>query len=412
MMKDLLQFSSHEHKVKILNREISAFRSKSITRSGAREFTNQNTILTASQIGEVNSDQLFAACAQNQAAALPAEGKPTGQQKQSWKHTSNDESGMADQALTAARDAIALLAKELPHFQISGQTMATTRSARYTNTKGADLVVEHNDYLLMTEFRRLGSPNIVDSFSASSNVSGFQIADDLSWTMELLKTYDQVIEIKPGRHRIMTVPDHRSLEKIGESLRADRYHEGTALYSGRQGQKIFSSKFSLSDLRWDPARSTLNPFDFEGTVAQTNSLSLITEGRLNGLISDLVNENRHGVKSTGNGFRGYNSSVKLGFSQLAVEPGKRSFREILKDAGEVIFTVMAFGGDLTAQGDFATPVQLAFLVRDGVVLGRIASASLNSHIERMYGNQLLEVAADAPTRGESSPLVLMEMDVQ
>src|SRR5690606_13618831 len=142
---------------------------------------------------------------------------------------------------------------------------------------------------------------------------------------------------------------------------ADSYSEGTALYSGKLGEKVFSERLSISDLREAPERGAFAPFDFEGTLAKGKKTVLLENGVLKALVSDLKNEKRHGVKTTANGFRDYNSSVGLDFAHFSMEPGSRSFREILKDAGEVIVSFMAFGGDITAQGDFSTPIQLAFL---------------------------------------------------
>ncbi len=200
--------------------------------------------------------------------------------------------------------------------------------------------------------------------------------------------------------------------KLAESLRADNYSEGTALYSGKRGQRILSQKLSVSDIKNDPARHGTKPFDYEGTVAGTPALKLIENGTIVNLISDLKHEKRYGIPTTANCFRGYNSTTGLKFSNLVIEPGQRSFREILKDAGEVIVSVMAFGGDYTADGGFSTPIQLAFLAKDGVIQGRLPPMAMNSRIDRMFGTELLEVASDGSCPGETDPYVLAEMDIQ
>jgi hypothetical protein len=90
----------------------------------------------------------------------------------------------------------------------------------------------------------------------------------------------------------------------------------------------------------------------------------------------------------------------------------RSFRDILKDAGTVVVCNMALGGDLTGQGDFSSPVQSAYLAKDGIIVGRLPALAMSSHLERMYGPELLEVACDGAYLSSVDPYLLCEMDLQ
>lgn len=408
-MKDILKVHWTEHKVKIENGHVAAFRAKDITRTGARLFTG-GLVASASQVGPVSEGVLFEKCLAHKDAALPAEGIPTGSAKKSWDVRKKGNPG--EIALAAAKEHIALLGRELPNFIAQGQITVSSHEVAYTNELGADLRLAYDDFSFVYDLRRKGSPNIADAFLYHSDQTGFYSREDLGWQIELLRTFDQEVKISAGKKKVLMLPDARALGKVAEGLRADMYWEGTALYSKRLGEKIFSEKFSLSDLRWVPELGGLKPFDFEGNLAPSDRVSLLERGTLKALISDLRNEARHKVASTANGFRDYSSSVRLGFSHLAVEPGKRGFREILRDAGEVIVSCLTSGGDLTAQGDFSTPVQLAFLVRDGQVVGKLPALSIFSHIEKMFGADLLEVAANGPTKHSGQPYLLAEMDVQ
>ena len=409
-MNDFLKYETREHKVKITNREVSAFRSKVLSRTGARIFTSDGKLVSASRLGTISDQELLAACEANRAVAFPAEGVPTQTLKRQWKMEQGTAS--ADAALETAQEQIAFLSKELPDFIFSGQVIASSHLGAYSNSLGADLHLSYNDYGISYEFRRKGSPNIADAFFGCSSSLGYSGCENLKWPVELFQTYDRIIEIKPGKHKVLMIADDRSIAKIGESLSADLYSEGTALYSKRLGEKVFSDKFSLSDLRVVQERGGLKPFDYEGTLAPADKINLIERGVLKALISDLKNAKRHGIPSTGNGFRSYNSATKLQFANLAIDPGQRSYREILKDAGKVIVCFVAVGGDLTAQGDFSTPVQLAFLSDSGVIQGRLPSLSISSHIESMYGADLLEVASDGVYRNSADPYILANMNVQ
>jgi len=410
-MRDLLRIQSREHKVKVVGGALSAFRSKDIVKTGARLFTKDGLVASAASVGDVSDGALYEACLGNRDAALSVEVVPTGTHRQGWR-TKGKHAVSPENALELAADYAGFLTRELPNFVVQGQVVLSSQEIAYRNELGADLSVGTESQEFVFDLRRRGSPNIADCFLYHSDLVGSTAAEDLSWSAELFRAFDRSVELKPGRHRVLMLPEDSALNKLGESLQAEAYSEGTALYSKRLGDTIFSPKFTLSDLRLRAARGAFKPFDYEGGVAAGESTVLVERGRLKTLVSDLKNQKRHGVASTANGFRSYNSSVRLGFSQLGVEPGARAFREILRDAGEVIVCSLTAGGDLTAQGDFSTPVQLAFLCRDGQVVGKLPQLSLSSTLERMFGADLLEVAADGPYKHSSQPYLLTEMGVQ
>ena len=208
------------------------------------------------------------------------------------------------------------------------------------------------------------------------------------------------------------LPDRSIMGKLSESCRIDMYHQGAALFSGKMKEKLFSEKFNLYDARNDIEHGVFAPFDFEGVEAASDRTELIKNGVFCGLVSDLRNAKKYKASSTANGFRSFDSAVQIGFPGLQIGFGQRNFREILKDAGEVIVLDLAIGGDLTDLGDFSTPVQLGYLVKNGEVVGRLPECSVSANIRNMFGSQLLEVAANGPYNDCSTPYLLMEMDVQ
>lgn len=407
-MHDFLKFKTQEHKVKIVNGEITAFRAKDITRTGARKFFD-GKVSSASVVGEVDSGSLLDKCDEHKDVAAKAEAIPRGTEKKQWNVCKRLDLQAA--ALQAAQEQTKLLRKELPNFVVSGQLTSTRDIVHYQNDLGADLDLRYDQFGTSYEFRIKGSANILDSFHFESSTAGFA-EEGLNWQIELLQAFENEVTVAPGRHKVLMTPDYTVMNKIGESLRADNYNEGTALYSGKMGERLFSEKLNVSDLRYDANRGAIGPFDYEGSIAASTTAKLIEGGVIRRLISDLKNEARHGVESTANGFRQYNSSVKLAFSNLAIEPGPRSFREILKDAGDVIVTVMVFGGDLTSQGNYSSPIQLSFLSKGGKIVGRLPALSMSSHIQEMLGSQLLEIASNGAYPQSSSPYYLSEVDIQ
>ncbi|MCO5142320.1 MAG: metallopeptidase TldD-related protein [Oligoflexia bacterium] len=410
-MKDILKYKTAEYKVKIENNEVSAFRSKSIEKTGARVFSNDGKVSIAAQIGECSEEKLFQAAEKNKEAALPVLSSPVSSEKKSWSNLQKNQV-LSDSALNQANEHLDLLTKELPNFLFQGQILNTEETLRYTNSNGADLSVSTHEYSFTYDVRRKGSPNIADGFFFHEELAKSNARENLDWSIELFKSFDNEVKIKPGRKKILMLPDEAALDKLGESLRADYYCEDTALYAKKMGKQIFNHQLSIVDSKMNLAKGVYRPFDCEGTVTKEDELILLKNGEIVNLISDLKNQKKHNIQSTGNGFRRYNSAVHLSFSHLSIAPGKRSFREILKSAGEVYISFMGFGGDLTGQGDYSSPIQLAFLSNNGVIEGKLPQIAVTSHLEKMFGSHLLEIAKDGPYKYSSQPYLLVEMDVQ
>ena len=409
-MYDILTKSILENKVKIVGSEIEAFRSKEISKKGARLF-GEGKILSAAHIGEISDQLLLERCRAHSELALPSEGTPHSQETKRWNLSKIQRKG-SEIALKAAEEQLQFLKGNLPNFSFQGQVAVSQKTDSYTNDLGANLYLDHDEYTFSYDMRRIGSPNIADAFFYFENCSGFFSKEALAWTIELFQTFDHEAKVASGKHKVLMLPDESVLRKLKESLSADSYSEGSALYSGCLGQKTWSEKLSLSDLRLVPERNGLCPFDYEGTVANAATTPLIEHGVMKALISDIKNEQRYGIQSTANGFRDYNSSIRLNFSHLALEPGKRDFRKILKDAGDVIVCYTSFGGDLTGQGDFASPIQMAFLAKNGQIVGKLPALSMSSNLDKMLGGDLLEVAASGPFGNACDPYLLCEMDIQ
>jgi PmbA protein len=54
-----------------------------------------------------------------------------------------------------------------------------------------------------------------------------------------------------------------------------------------------------------------------------------------------------------------------------------------------IFAFMASGGDFTADGSYATPVQVAFLFDGKRIIGKLPEFAMRSHLDKMLGEDYI-----------------------
>lgn len=411
MIKDFLQTKLVEKKIGFAEGKIKDLRTGEVTRSGARLFQPNGGTCSISQVGETTAEKLYAECERNASFDVISPVIPRSKATGSWQMAEDSDfslTALEDQLLSAKK----YLEKELPSFTFQGSIQHTSTFHEYSNSLGAKLSTSKKSGSMEFELRKKGSPNILDGFLFQHLSGNYKEFPDFHWLVEMYQRFDDVQSISDGKKVVMMVPDYGALSFLCDSAKAETYHLGNGLFSGKLGQKLFHDQFSLVDQRILPEKLVLHPFDGDGEVAPAEQLLLIKNGVFKNLISDLRTEKKFDVKSTGNGFRSVNSSRRLSPASLALEPGKRGFRKILQDHSEVIVCVMSFGGDLTPQGDFSTPIQLGFLVKNGKVAGRIPAASLSTSLTKMFGDDLLEVASDAYYSVSTNPYLFFQADVQ
>ena len=112
---------------------------------------------------------------------------------------------------------------------------------------------------------------------------------------------------------------------------------------------------------------------------------------------------RSAAKARGSAYAAYDGAPETGPSCAAIKPGAKTIKEML-GGQSAVFVAMASGGDFTSQGGFGTPAQLAFLLKDGKLAGKLPELQLSSSVYEMYGPGFLGVSSDtimplSPTTG-------------
>ena len=90
----------------------------------------------------------------------------------------------------------------------------------------------------------------------------------------------------------------------------------------------------------------------------------------------------------------------------AVEHDVHAFgiAELLGDLSFILIDV-ASGGDMTPAGDFATPVQTAYLCRDGLPVGRLPEFSFRGSVFDLLGGGFLGRTDGGPLGGDGWTLL-------
>lgn len=408
MKHDILTSNEESLSVEVVAGQVNSSRNKNITKKGVRLFEG-NKIYTTSYVGDISDAELV-----KKAQGAKSVGIPYDYELPHYQNGRMIDEGSFQAPLSQIMEAIEATQERLQgysnEFVFNGKFERAIHSVSLKDDKGAVMEKKYGTNGWYYLFKRVGSPNLLDGYFSGSGRT-LDIGDVLDKNLPYLDAYKNEISFQNGKYPVLFIEGAGLMNKMVESLRADKYCEGSALYSGKLNQQIFSKDFSLYDINLLPEDGVYRRFDEEGTIRKLEKLPLIENGVMKTVIADLRNAKKYGVEATGNGMRSYDSAVGLGFNALVVAAGKRSTQEILNSLDQCVVVFMGDGGDFTDKGDFSTPLQLSYLVKKGEIVGRLPQLTVKTTTTDMFNTRLIEIASDGFQKNFRNPSLFTEMDV-
>ncbi len=283
------------------------------------------------------------------------------------------------------------LSAECPRFAISNKVSLIRSASEYKNSKGACLHAtnSHLGYSLL--FQNRGAGNLYDCYYGAT-VRSFDEDAVVADCKSMHDAFYKDCDIDEGEYPVFIEP----AELFGSMLNhfvGQLYVSGASLLSGKLGQKVANASLSAYCDR-DPETSGAGAFfDDEGQVAPEYRQPLIENGVFtNVLVSKGTAEMLHLPHAATSG-ASYDGVPGLGFSGLYIKPTASAPSEIVP--GKSVLVMVASGGDMTPDGHFATPVQLAYLVENGKILGRLPELNISGDFADLLGDGYLGCVQDA-----------------
>jgi len=203
---------------------------------------------------------------------------------------------------------------------------------------------------------------------------------------------------------------------IGGMLSADAVQRGRSLFADREGDEIASTLLRMADDGTAPDGLATSPFDGEGSPRRR--VPLIEDGRLLTFLFDVRTARKAGRETTANAVRSsYRSPSSVGTGNLVVEPGERSFDDLVREVGEGLYVTDVVGlhsgvnpvsgtfsvgatGRLIEGGELGAPVREITIASDLVTMLRSVEAVGSEARWVPFGGSVKAV-----------PLLLREMSV-
>lgn len=300
------------------------------------------------------------------------------------------------------------------HFSINGDYKLNHKKTILCDDSGSSLEASRIESTLWYRIKRNGSASIMDAYfwNCSNNITPEHFLECFRKTLD---AYDLTATLPAGKYPVLFAQQGDAegsfLEKIKSSLKADIYYENSGLLSGKLGSRYFDNRLTIVDSNINTALGIYAPFDGEGFIRKKNQLSLIENGIVTSVIADQRLASKYKIEATGNGKRDYKSAPRTDFNSVEILPGPKSTEAILKSLPLCVVVMMGGGGDFTDIGDYSQPIEFSYLFEYGEVVGRLAPITVRSTVQKMFGNDLIEIASDNYFKSEASPSVFMQMDV-
>ncbi|HOQ39131.1 MAG: metallopeptidase TldD-related protein [Fervidobacterium sp.] len=196
--------------------------------------------------------------------------------------------------------------------------------------------------------------------------------------------------VKSGKYRIILRNDVFSdiLGMLVSMISAENAHKNLSPLKDRLGEKIGSDVFTVKDLPFHPMSISNAPFDTQGVP--TSEKAIIEKGIFRTFLHNLKTANKDGVKPTGNAMG--NSIAPI---NLYVEPGTKSFDELLTALGDGILIIQVDGmhaGANPISGNFSLGAK-GFKVENGKIVRGVEEITISGNFLEMM-KDIEEIGSD------------------
>ena len=411
MQREIIIDKENSTSMRVCNEKVEFLRSRELTKVGARIFNN-GKIFSSSYVGEIEDEAILKSAMCNDELATSYNHEIVKPVVVHESHVSTNFN--KEEFLRGFHHVSQELCQTFPQFIFNGRAEHNYTS-RHLKHFDHDIsqYIESSHYNWTFQYRHKDSKGLCDGSFSFKQKDKLSHEEEINSYSEFLDCFSNVMKLQSKKYPIVFMqPDMNHLvRKVYESASILSYRQEVGVFKGQLGAEILSPKFSMYDVSFDPERMIFSPFDGEGFVRENPKLPIVENGVFKNLYSDCRFGHKYGMLSTGNGQREFNSEVRLSPNTAIVKKGKRSYKEILADLPECIAIEVSAGDNFSESGEYSAPVQNAYFYKNGKLQGRCPQLTVVTHIKKMFGEDLIEIASDSFISKKDNPAIFMEADV-
>jgi len=342
---------------------------------------------------------------------MPYDAAPTQDAKRELD-LSKEQAITDEEFIEISRKFLSDLRDKYPKFVFSNKINLVETEESLINDAGTALIQKdrYANFYLAMKYKE--SKNLSDGFTMyeARNIDYDQLFKSVSRSCEV---YENKVDFSESGETIPVVflgGKQGVLGKFYRDLNAESFANGASSLSGKIGEQLFSEKFSLLVNR--NAKKTFNCFfDGEGVVLPDDRFVLIESGVIKAPYTSKRTAKQYNLPITGAASMDYDSAPGASYNQLAIAQSDKIIKELL-GGRKAIYVERASGGGFTQQGEYASPIQGAYLYDGENLLGRLPQLSMSSHVNNMFGKDFIGLSSDGNYPGSPDNYLVMDMNVK
>ena len=382
MDKEFLKNSSRSVTLNITGGKIDSYREKEQTTGTVRVYAN-GKIGVAGCLGEPDEEKLTAQAEKALELGIPYVSALDGALERIEDNSA--EIVPEKELIPAMQSMLDKIGEVCPGFAISNKIGLSWESGEYRNSNGRNLKSSGSSLDISLLFQSRGSGNLMDAFYQYSGRT-FDPEKVVAGCKKVYDAYNTPAELEEGEWPVIISPAELLAQAISHFV-GEMYVAGASLLSGKLGEKCFSEKLSFGDDRNAATNLGSIFFDDEGSVLPEDRSLLIRQGKLESLLTTKNSAAQLGLPVAGTAGAAYDGVPTLTIQGLYVARTAEDIREIVP--GKAVYVMSASGGDYTPSGHFATPVQMAYLVEGGKLVGRLPELNISGDFFDILGKSYL-----------------------
>ena len=310
-----------------------------------------------------------------------------------------------EELMKKARAELSYLRKAHPDFTFNGSFYSNSYFEDQENSAGMDYKVWDGHNGAGFTFKHKDSKDLDDGSFTINLRKGFSSKQFRAMADNYLSNFTKMLELP--EELIIMMPEWELNGKLRDCLNGEQLALGTSLLSGKIGQKVFSDQLTIYH---DVSKKNIwmsTFWDADGIVHKGDKLCYIRNGKILRGYADKRIATKYGIECTGSAYSNYSDTPANGWVNLRITPLQKTPKEILNGRPAVL-PVLYCGGGFNDTGEYAMPVQMAYLTDGEKILGRLPPFTMRSNLFDMFGKDFIAASKHTPIWNKGMLLVKME----
>lgn len=404
-MREKITQKVKQTSLSIVQNQIQAIRRKNVKKTGCRVLENDK-IGVAGGMGEVDCEELFARATRGLDYAVDYPVQP-GENLQHSTAVGNF--SLSDQDLCERIEAILKQIKSLhPDFAVSNKVNVSHVSLRLENERNLQLGHTDSYINLSLLLKKNGSTGIMDTFFGliDRRLEDKRVVAAVS---EIITAFNNLLPM-PAQQLPVVIHQETLTRLFQRDLNGKMVGNGASLFQNQMGKKVFDAGFNMR-IATDPFETFSPVFDMEGTITPARLSWLIKDGVILRPYTDKKTALRYGFENTGCADGSYDSVPSLGGASLEIAHSDKTLKELLNGQPGLLISI-ASGGDFTPDGQYASPVQVAYLTDGEKLLGRVPEFTIKGSIFDFFGHDFIGVSSDKLYTSGNDRMLVTRMAIE